>query len=111
MRENWQQFSLLVVINAFVGGMVRLERIILPRIAEQEFYLVARSVILLFIAVFGLTKAVANYYAGAWAIASAAATCCSLAGCLGCRSPCYCFGPRTGVGSLWPTYCWASIRA
>ena len=47
--------------------MVGLERTILPRLAEQEFHLVARSAILSFIVVFGLTKAVANYYAGAWA--------------------------------------------
>ncbi|GAB2798173.1 MFS family permease [Hymenobacter luteus] len=67
LRENWHQFSLLVLVNAFVGGMVGLERTILPRLAEQEFHLVARSAILSFIVVFGLTKAVANYYAGAWA--------------------------------------------
>ena len=58
---------MLVLINAFVGGMVGLERSILPRLAEQEFHLVARSAILSFIVVFGLTKAVANYYAGTWA--------------------------------------------
>ena len=34
LRENWQQFVLLVIINAFVGGMVGLERTILPEIAE-----------------------------------------------------------------------------
>ncbi|RSK31070.1 MFS transporter [Hymenobacter metallilatus] len=67
LRENWPQFGLLVLVNAFVGGMVGLERTILPRLAEQEFHLVARSAILAFIVVFGLTKAVANYYAGAWA--------------------------------------------
>lgn len=67
LRANWRQFTLLVLINAFVGGMVGLERTILPRLAEQEFHLVARSAILSFIVVFGLTKAVANYYAGAWA--------------------------------------------
>ena len=67
LRANWPQFTLLVLINAFVGGMVGLERSILPRLAEQEFHLVARSAILSFIVVFGLTKAVANYYAGAWA--------------------------------------------
>lgn len=39
LRENWHQFSLLVLVNAFVGGMVGLERTILPRLAEQEFHL------------------------------------------------------------------------
>ncbi|MBU6123306.1 MFS transporter [Hymenobacter siberiensis] len=67
LRENARQFTLLVIINAFVGGMVGLERTILPRLAEQEFHLVARTAILAFIVVFGLTKAGANYYAGAWA--------------------------------------------
>ena len=66
LRENAWQFALLVLVNAFVGGMVGLERTILPRLAEQEFHLVARSAILSFIVVFGLTKALANYYAGAW---------------------------------------------
>ena len=67
LRANWPQFALLVVVNAFVGGMVGLERTILPRLAEQEFHLVARSAILSFLVVFGLTKAAANYSAGAWA--------------------------------------------
>ena len=67
LRENARQFTLLIIVNAFVGGMVGLERTILPRLAEQEFHLVARTAILSFIVVFGLTKALANYYAGAWA--------------------------------------------
>ncbi|WP_224488748.1 MFS transporter [Robertkochia flava] len=67
LRENWKQFTLLVLINAFVGGMVGLERTILPELAEQEFGMVVKSTILSFIVVFGITKAVANYYAGAWA--------------------------------------------
>jgi len=64
LRENWAQFSLLVVVNAFVGAMVGLERSILPAIAEQEFGLAARTAILSFIIAFGLTKALANYAAG-----------------------------------------------
>ena len=43
LRENWAQFSLLVLVNAFVGAMIGLERSILPAIAEQEFALAARS--------------------------------------------------------------------
>ena len=62
--ENWPQFSLLVLVNAFVGGMVGIERSILPLLAQQEFGLAQRTAILSFIAVFGLTKAVANYFAG-----------------------------------------------
>jgi MFS family permease len=64
LRANWAQFSLLVVVNAFVGAMVGLERSILPAIAEQEFGLAARTAILSFIVAFGLTKAAANYAAG-----------------------------------------------
>jgi len=64
LRPNLAQFSLLVVVNAFVGAMVGLERSILPAIAEQEFHLAARAAVLSFIVVFGITKAVTNYLAG-----------------------------------------------
>lgn len=64
LRENLGQFSLLVLVNAFVGAMLGLERSILPLIAEQEFHLAARSAILSFIIVFGITKALTNYLAG-----------------------------------------------
>jgi MFS family permease len=64
LKENWKQFTLLVIVNAFVGGMVGLERTIIPQIAEADFGLAARTAILSFIAVFGVTKAVTNYYAG-----------------------------------------------
>ena len=64
LRENWKQFTILVVINALVGGMVGLERSILPGIAEQDFDLTAKSAILSFIVVFGISKAITNYYAG-----------------------------------------------
>ena len=57
LRENLAQFSLLVLVNAFVGAMVGMERSILPAIAEQQFHLVARTAILSFIVVFGITKA------------------------------------------------------
>ncbi len=64
LRANASQFSLLVVVNAFVGAMVGLERSILPALAESEFQLAARSAILSFIVVFGITKAATNYLAG-----------------------------------------------
>ena len=64
LKENWKQFSLLVVVNAFVGGMVGLERTIIPQIAEVDFGLAARTAILSFIVVFGVTKAITNYYTG-----------------------------------------------
>jgi len=64
LRENWPQFSLLVLVNAFVGGMVGLERSILPAIAQQEFGIAARTALLSFIVAFGITKAATNYLAG-----------------------------------------------
>lgn len=64
LKENWKQFSLLVIVNAFVGAMIGLERTILPEIAVNEFQLEAKSAILSFIVVFGLTKAITNYFAG-----------------------------------------------
>ena len=64
IRENLSQFALLVLVNAFVGAMVGLERSILPSIAEEEFGLAAKTAVLSFIAVFGLTKAATNYFAG-----------------------------------------------
>lgn len=66
LRENAAQFTLLVIVNAFVGAMVGIERSILPAIAEQEFALAARSAILSFIVVFGVSKALTNYGAGRW---------------------------------------------
>ncbi|WP_342379986.1 MFS transporter [Myxococcus stipitatus] len=64
LRQNLGQFSLLVVVNAFVGAMIGMERTLLPSIAEQEFRLAEKSAVLSFILVFGLTKALTNYLAG-----------------------------------------------
>ena len=64
LRENVAQFTLLVIVNAFVGAMVGIERSILPLLAEREFQLAARTAILSFIVVFGVTKAITNYVAG-----------------------------------------------
>lgn len=64
LRQNLPQFSLLVVVNAFVGAMIGLERSILPAIAEQEFHLAAKAAILSVIVVFGFVKALTNYFAG-----------------------------------------------
>jgi MFS family permease len=67
LKENWKQFTLLVIVNAFVGGMIGLERSILPELAKEEFGMVAKTAILSFIIVFGITKAITNYYTGVWA--------------------------------------------
>ena len=60
LRENLPQFSLLVLLNAFVGGMVGLERTVLPLLGEQEFGLTSKTAITSFIVSFGVTKAVIN---------------------------------------------------
>src|SRR3569832_1039327 len=64
IRANLYQFSLLVLVNAFVGAMVGMERSILPAIAEQIFHQVAHTAILAVIVVFGISKALTNYFAG-----------------------------------------------
>lgn len=67
LKENWKQFTLLVIVNAFVGGMVGMERSIIPKLAEQEFHVAANAAILSFIVVFGIIKALTNYFTGSLA--------------------------------------------
>ena len=67
LKENLNQFILLIIVNAFVGGMVGLERTILPQIAEKEFHLAVNTTILSFIIVFGIVKAITNYFTGSLA--------------------------------------------
>lgn len=64
LRANWRQFALLVLVTAFVGALVGLERAVLPVLAEREFGLASRAAILSFIASFGVAKALANLAAG-----------------------------------------------
>ncbi len=64
LKENWPQFTILVIVNAFVGGMVGLERTIIPKFAELEFGVASKTAILSFIVAFGITKAVTNYFTG-----------------------------------------------
>jgi MFS family permease len=64
LKENWLQFSILVIVNAFVGGMVGLERTIFPKFAEIEFGVASKTAILSFIIAFGITKAITNYFTG-----------------------------------------------
>jgi MFS family permease len=64
LRENWKQFTILVIVNAFVGGMIGMERSIFPQFAEMEFGVASKTAILSFITAFGITKAIANYYTG-----------------------------------------------
>jgi MFS family permease len=64
LRENWQQFTLLVVINAFVGGMVGLERTLVPLIGSETFQLASTVAVTSFIISFGVVKAVTNLVSG-----------------------------------------------
>lgn len=64
LRENWPQFALLVVINAFVGGMVGIERTVVPLIGAEEFHLASTTLITSFIVSFGVVKAFANLVSG-----------------------------------------------
>jgi MFS family permease len=66
IRANLPQFTLLVVVNAFVGAMIGLERSILPALAEQNYGILAKTGVLSFIVVFGLVKALTNYFAGSF---------------------------------------------
>lgn len=64
LRDNWQQFSLLVLINAFVGGMVGLERTVVPLIGSEEFKIASTTLVVSFIVSFGVVKAFSNLIAG-----------------------------------------------
>lgn len=64
LKENWKQFALLVLVNAFVGGMIGMERTIFPQFAELKFGVATNTAILSFITAFGITKAIANYFTG-----------------------------------------------
>lgn len=64
LRANWQQFSLLVLINAFVGGMVGLERTVVPLIGSEQFQIASTTLVVSFIVSFGVVKACANLVSG-----------------------------------------------
>jgi MFS family permease len=64
LGANWQQFSLLVLINAFVGGMVGLERTVVPLIGSEQFQIASTTLVVSFIVSFGVVKACANLVSG-----------------------------------------------
>jgi len=64
LGANWQQFALLVAVNAFVGGIVGMERSVVPLLAGEEFGIASKTVAISFVATFGLAKAFANLFAG-----------------------------------------------
>jgi len=67
LRANAAQFSLLVGVNALVGGMVGLERSVLPLVGEHDFGLHSKTLILSFVLAFGVAKAFTNLAAGSLA--------------------------------------------
>jgi len=67
LRENWPQFALLVLVNTFVGGMVGLERTVVPLIGAQEFRIASTTLITSFIVSFGVVKAISNLVSGHFA--------------------------------------------
>ena len=56
LKENWKQFTILVIVNAFVGGMIGMERTIFPQFAEQEFGVASKTALLSFITAFELQR-------------------------------------------------------
>ena len=64
LRENWPQFALLVVITALVGGMVGIERTVVPLIGSEEFAIASTTLVVSFIVSFGVVKALANLVSG-----------------------------------------------
>jgi MFS family permease len=64
LRANWPQFSLLLLINALVGGMVGLERTVVPLIGSEEFNIASTTLVVSFIVSFGVVKALANLVSG-----------------------------------------------
>jgi len=64
LRQNWPQFTLLMIVNAFVGGMVGLERTVVPLIGAEEFRIASTTLITSFIVSFGVVKAFANLITG-----------------------------------------------
>jgi MFS family permease len=64
LRANWRQFALLVLINAFVGGMVGIERTVVPLIGSEGFGIASTTLVVSFIASFGVVKALANLVSG-----------------------------------------------
>jgi MFS family permease len=64
LRANLAQFSLLVAVNALVGGMLGQERTVVPLLATRVFHLHAFTAALTFILAFGAVKAATNFFAG-----------------------------------------------
>jgi predicted MFS family arabinose efflux permease len=64
IRHNRQQFLLLVLVTAFIGSMVGMERSLLPQLAQKVFHIASKKALFSFIVAFGISKAITNYYTG-----------------------------------------------
>ncbi|MFL5259539.1 MAG: hypothetical protein ACJ8AS_07275 [Hyphomicrobiales bacterium] len=122
LKENWRQFALLVLVNAFVGGMVGIERTVVPLIGAEEFGLTSTTFVVAFIVSFGIVKALANLVSGQLADSWGRKRVLVLGGCLACRglvrrkrsagpwhgdglSEPYRRGVRSHRGSIWILRC------
>jgi hypothetical protein len=88
LRANLAQFSLLVGVNALVGGMVGQERSLLSLLATEVFGLAAVSAALTYIVAFASPRRPPTSWPAPWPTATAASPSWSLAGCSGCRCRC-----------------------
>jgi hypothetical protein len=110
LRENWPQFALLVVVNAFVGGMVGLERTTTSLVGTRVFHLTGYLAVFSFIVAFGVIKALTNLVAGPLTARHTRKSLLVAGWPPGCRCRSCSPGPRRGAGS-WPrTCCWVSTR-
>ncbi len=64
LKANINQFLLLILVNAFVGAMIGLEQTVVPLLGKEEFGIESNTLILSFIASFGIVKAILNLFAG-----------------------------------------------
>jgi MFS family permease len=64
LRQNIKQFSILILVNAFVGAMIGLEQTVVPIIGKNDFGIESNAIIVSFIASFGAVKAILNLFAG-----------------------------------------------
>jgi MFS family permease len=110
LKENWRQFALLILINAFVGGMVGIERTVVPLIGSEEFGIASTTIVVSFIVSFGVIKALANLVSGQLADAWGRKRVLVLGWLVGLPVPFMITGLRIGDGSLRLMRCSASIR-